>query len=124
MLEFYASNDKGLLDRLCVNIFGHKFVGNVGYILLYKDEPIGIAKLMTRPDESHISFVGILKEHRKMGFGDFFTRSLMNTLSYVSEKIVVDYVSDYFLKFGFKQLEDRMEIVSRYIVFPSKCKGC
>lgn len=121
MLQYFATNDKKQLDEIMQDIFGKDFPGKVGYVLSYENKVIGIAKVSVTPEESHIEFVGISKLYRKKGLGDFFTRSLMNTLSYVSKVIIIEYVADYYLKFGFTEKNKKMVINSKDIVFPSKC---
>ncbi|HHX48798.1 MAG TPA: GNAT family N-acetyltransferase [Clostridiales bacterium] len=121
MLEFFATNDKKQLDAIMQDVFGKDFPGQVGYVLSYNDTIIGISKISVTPEISSIKFIGISKPYRKKGFGDFFTRSLMNTLSYVSEVIVIEYVSNYYLQFGFVEKNKTMTIDSKNIIFPSKC---
>lgn len=121
MLKFFATNDKKQLDDLYMEIFKEVFPGNVGYVLLFDEKCIGVAKIITTPSISHIEKVGIIPSYRGKGFGDFFTRALMNTLSNVSKTIVINYLSDYFLKFGFVKENDKMSVNSTDIVFPSKC---
>lgn len=47
----------------------------------------------------------------------------MNVLANVSQQIVIDYVSDYFLQFGFLQEKNSMIIDTKNIIFPAKCKN-
>lgn len=125
MLSLGASNDKILLNQLHNAIFGCDIVGDVGYLLYMGDEPIGVAKLKVTPDEMHILEVGILENYRGKGYGDFFTRSLMNIFIDVTDYIFSDYVDDYFLKFGFVQKDDVMVVESDKLTFPRKCQcGC
>ena len=125
MLSLGASNDKILLNQLHNAIFGCDIVGDVGYLLYIGDEPIGVAKLKVTPDEMHILEVGILANYRGKGYGDFFTRSLMNIFIDVTDYIFSDYVDDYFLKFGFVQKDDVMVVESDKLTFPRKCQcGC
>ncbi|MBR2481180.1 MAG: GNAT family N-acetyltransferase [Clostridia bacterium] len=125
MLSLGASNDKILLNQLHNAIFGCDIVGDVGYLLYIGDEPIGVAKLKVTPDEMHILEVGILENYRGKGYGDFFTRSLMNIFIDVTDYIFSDYVDDYFLKFGFVQKDDVMVVESDKLTFPRKCQcGC
>lgn len=121
MLSFTATNDKGLLDRLSEEIFLKKFPAEVGFVLCEDDEPIGVARINILPTVSVIELVGVIGAFRKKGYGDFFTRSLMNALSNVSEVIEIGYESDYYLKFGFERGGKGMKIDSRNLVFPSKC---
>ena len=125
MLSLGASNDKILLNQLHNAIFGCDIVGDVGYLLYIGDEPIGVAKLKVTPDEMHILEVGILENYRGKGYGDFFTRSLMNIFIDVTDYIFSDYVDDYFLKFGFVPKDDVMVVESDKLTFPRKCQcGC
>lgn len=122
MLSFSATNDKRQLDEISESVFGKEFPGQIGYVLHLEGKPIGVAKVQADPEESHISMVGLLERYRGAGFGDFFTRSLMNVLSYVSKAIVIDYEDDYYLKFGFEKRDRSMYIESSKIVFPAKCR--
>lgn len=122
MLSLGASNDKNLLNKLHNAIFGCDLVGDVAYLLYFEDEPIGIAKLRVTPEEMHVQEVGLVKEYRGKGYGDFFTRSLMNIFIDVTDHIYADYIDDYFLKFGFVQSGDVMVVESDKLTFPRKCQ--
>ena len=122
MLSLGASNDKIILNELHNAIFGSDIVGEVGYLLYLGDKAIGVAKLRVTTEEMHILEVGILKEYRGKGYGDFFTRSLMNIFIDVTDRIVSDYVNEYFLKFGFVQSGDVMVVESEKLTFPRKCQ--
>ncbi len=122
MLSLGASNDKTLLNDLHNTIFGCDIVGSVAYLLYINDEPIGIARLKVTPEEMHIIEVGLKENYRKKGYGDFFTRSLMNVFIDVTERIYSDYVDEYFVKFGFKRQGDFMVVESNKLVFPRKCQ--
>ncbi len=122
MLSLGASNDKNLLNSLHNAIFGTDMVGDVAYLLYFGDEPIGIAKLKVTPEEMHVVEVGIVEGYRKKGYGDFFTRSLMNIFIDVTDRIYSDYIDDYFLKFGFTRTGDVMVVESGKLVFPRKCQ--
>ena len=122
MLSLGVSNDKNLLNSLHNAIFGNDMVGDVGYLLYMGDEPIGVAKLKVTPEEMHVVEVGLVEEYRHKGYGDFFTRSLMNIFIDVTDRIIADYVDDYFIKFGFKQQGDVMVVESDKLVFPRKCQ--
>ncbi len=123
MISFGATNDKRVLDALHNAIFGVPIEGDVGYVLDVDGVPAGVAKLKVTPEESHIVRVGILPKLRGRGYGDFFTRSLMNVLIDVTDRIVADYVSDYYLKFGFTEENGTMSIDPEKLVFPHSC-GC
>lgn len=122
MLSLGASNDKIILNELHNAIFGSDIVGEVGYLLYLGDKAIGVAKLRVTTEEMHILEVGILEEYRGKGYGDFFTRSLMNIFIDVTDRIVSDYVNEYFLKFGFVQCGDVMVVESEKLTFPRKCQ--
>ena len=122
MISLGATNDKTLNDKLHTAIFSAPLDGDVGYVLNVDGVPAGIAKLIVTPEESHIVRVGILPKLRGKGYGDFFTRSLMTVLIDVTDKIVVDYVSDYYLKFGFVREGDKMVIDPEKLVFPRQCR--
>ncbi|MBR6751099.1 MAG: hypothetical protein IKM01_02495 [Clostridia bacterium] len=123
MISLNATNDKTLLNALHNAIFGCDIEGDVGYVLYVDDIPAGVAKLSVTEEEAHIKRVGILGKLRNKGYGDFFTRSLMNVLIDVTDVIYADYVDDYYLKFGFERDGDRMRIDSDKLTFPHKC-GC
>lgn len=122
MLSLGASNDKNLLNALHVAIFGCEMEGDVAYLLYVDDVPVGLARLRVTPEEMHIERVGLLSKFRKKGFGDFFTRSLMNIFIDVTDRIYSDYVDDYFLKFGFIREGDVMVVESDKLTFPRKCQ--
>ncbi len=122
MLSLGATNDKKLLDALHKAIFGVDMEGGVGYLLYVADEPIGVAKLRVTPLEMHIIEVGLLEKYRGKGYGDFFTRSLMNIFIDVTDYIYSDYVDDYFLKFGFERKGNVMVVESDKLTFPRKCQ--
>ena len=122
MLSLGASNDKIILNELHNAIFGSDIVGEVGYLLYLGDKAIGVAKLRVTTEEMHILEVGILEEYRGKGYGDFFTRSLMNIFIDVTDYIVSEYVDDYFLKFGFVTRGDVMVVESEKLTFPRKCQ--
>lgn len=122
MLSLGASNDKKTLDELHNAIFGCDMEGNVAYLLYLDDTPIAIARLKVNETEMHVVEVGVLKEYRGKGYGDFFTRSLMNVFIDVTDFIYSDYVDDYFLKFGFIRKDDCMVVESDKLTFPHKCQ--
>jgi len=64
----------------------------------------------------------IMPQYRGKGYGDFFTRSLMNIFIDVTDYIVSEYVDDYFLKFGFVTRGDVMVVESEKLTFPRKCQ--
>lgn len=122
MLTITPTNDKNLLDDLSIKIFGKKFCGDVGFVLYNGNKPSGIAKISCREEFSAIIFIGVLPEFRKEKLGDFFTRSILLRMSEVSDKIEINYVSDYYKKFGFKEENGKMIIESDKLYFPCECK--
>ena len=123
MLKIETLINKPLLNELSQKIFKKDFDSSVGFALYFEEKPIGLAKIKVDENLSHLIFIGISEDFRKKGFGDFFTRSLLNSLSAVSEKIGISYKSDYFLKFGFTENGNEMIINSENLHFPRKCKG-
>lgn len=124
MLSIDATNDKELLDNLSLRAFGKNFDGKAGFVLFIDSQPIGVAKVTATDNIASISQIGVVPEERGKGYGDFFTRALMHNLSNASEKIVVESVCNYFLKFGFEQQANKMVIDSKDLVFPRKCCHC
>lgn len=122
MLSIDATNDKELLDGLSQRIFGKPYNGGAGFVLYSDDKPAGIARITVEDDVAYLQNIGIVPEERGKGYGDFITRALMNNLSQVVRRIVAVSVCNYFLKFGFEQIDGRMEIDSKDIVFPRKCQ--
>lgn len=122
MLLLDVTNDKDLLGKLSDAVFGIPYVGQTGYILMADGIPAGLARCTVTEELCTIERVGVLPKLRKKGYGDFFTRVLMHNFSLIAPKLEIEYVSDYFLKFGFRQAGDRMEIDSDSIRFPCKCK--
>ena len=82
-----------------------------------------MARLTVTPDKTVLERIGILEEYRGRRIGDFFTRSLINTVSYATDVIEIAYKSDYFKKFGFTEGERGMTIVADDLTFPCECKG-
>lgn len=121
MLSYTATNDYGLLDKLNRQIFNVPFAGQIGYVLYDGDIPVGIASLSVSPDVSVLKSVGIIPSQRGKKYGDFFTRSLLYGCSGVSEKLVVAYSDEYFVKFGFTDKGGNMEIESKNLTFPCEC---
>lgn len=119
MLNMKPTNDKKLLDSLSFKALSQPFEGNIGYVFYKDEEPLGFAKFEIG-ETSTIIAIAILKEHRKKGYGDFFTRSVLFRLTQISRTIEIDYYSDYFLQFGFKKKGEKMEINSDCLVFTDK----
>ncbi|MCL2631237.1 MAG: GNAT family N-acetyltransferase [Firmicutes bacterium] len=123
MLSYQATNDKALLSRLSSEIFNKPYYMDTGFVLYHEATPIGISALKITPSESVVIEIGVLKEFRGKGYGDYFTRALLNNLSYVSKTIKINYRHDYFVKFGFSETNSGMEILSGNLTFPCKCKN-
>lgn len=94
--------------------------GKMFFALLEDDEIIGGADISVG-GVGVIKSVAIVPEKRRRGNGDFFTRALIFKLQSISDKVVIDYVDDYFLKFGFNKDGDRMVADSEKIHFPHAC---
>lgn len=122
MLSFAPTNDKSLLNTLSNEIFGCDYEGDIGFVLKKEDTSLGLAKIYCTDEKSILLKLGILPLCRHNGFGDFFTRSLLLRMSKVSSKIVINYSSEYFEKFGFTGKEGKMFIDSEKMVFPCNCK--
>jgi hypothetical protein len=122
MLKLVPTNDKILLNELSQQIFCKEFDLSVGFVFYINDKPAGLAKVKIAPDVSRLIEIGIVKSERGLGFGDFFTRSLLNALSMVSKRIIIDYASGYFNKFGFVKEGENMVIDAENLDFPRKCQ--
>lgn len=84
----------------------------------------GILTFTISPDlVAHIKAVAVLPEYRGKGFGDFLTRSMMNSFTLANMGVCVDYddVGDYYSKFGFRPTDKGLYVSASDIVFPSKC---
>lgn len=121
MLNLNPTNDTALLNALHNAIFGTDISGKVGYVFYVDDVPAGVAKLDIDATSAYLREVGILKGFRGKGYGDFFTRSLMNCCIDITD-VIYTYKDDYFLKFGFTEDGDRMKVDSDKLVFPHACK--
>lgn len=121
MLSFTATNDGNLLNGLSKRIFGEEFGAEVGFVLYDGEKPVGVARLTVSPEKSVLKKIGVVSECRGRRYGDFFTRSLLNAASGVSEVLEIAYKSDYFKKFGFEEGKDGMTIKSENLTFPCEC---
>ena len=93
-------------------------------VALYEDEKIiGAAHVTFAPDMAVLEGVYVTPARRGKGFGDFLTRAVMDAYTRSLPLMKVAYKSDYFLKFGFTEVEDGMMIKSEEIKFPSHCGG-
>ena len=93
-------------------------------VALYEDEAlIGAAHIAFLPDTALLAGVYVTPTRRGKGYGDFLTRAVMDAYTRSLPLFKVAYHSDYFLKFGFTEAEDGMQIKSEEIRFPSQCGG-
>lgn len=91
-------------------------------VFILDDKVMGIASARFVQSIVRITYVGLKKEARGRGFGDFLTRSMINKVMDVADVVEIDTVDDYFLKFGFVVEGNVMRADSKNIVFPSKCR--
>lgn len=96
--------------------------GKMFFALLEDDEIIGGADISIG-EVGTIKSLAIVPEKRALGNGDFFTRALIFKLQSITDKVVIEYTDDYFLKFGFRKDGDRMVADSEKIHFPHACGG-
>jgi hypothetical protein len=122
MLNLTPTNDKALLNSLSSSIFDCEYEGEVGFVLYKDEESIGLAKIFCSEEKSEILKLGIIPSKRKLGYGDFFTRSMILRMSMVSKCVEINYTSDYYKKFGFIEKKGKMVINSDKVVFPCACK--
>ena len=93
-------------------------------VALYEDEKIiGAARISFEPDTAVLEGVYVTPDSRGNGFGDFLTRAVMDAYTRSLPLFRVAYKSEYFIKFGFAESADGMQIVSEEIKFPSLCGG-
>lgn len=93
-------------------------------VALYEDERlIGAAHVTFMPDCAVLEGVYVTPSKRGYGLGDFLTRATMDAYTRSLPIFRVAYVSEYFVKFGFSEKDDGMEIASDAIKFPSYCGG-
>ena len=93
-------------------------------VALYEEERlIGAAHVSFLPDCAVLEGVYVTPSRRGCGLGDFLTRATMDAYTRSLPIFRVAYVSDYFVKFGFKEKDGGMEIASEAIKFPSHCGG-
>ncbi len=121
MISLNATNDTSLLNLLHNRIFGNDIEGKVGYVLYVDDVPIGVAKLNIDATSATLKEVGVLAEYRGKGYGDFFTRSLMNCCIDITD-VIYAYKDEYFCKFGFTEENGVMKVESDKLTFPHACK--
>lgn len=93
-------------------------------VALYEEDVlIGAAHVSFLTDCALLEGVYVTPTKRGNGLGDFLTRATMDAYTRSLPLFRVAYVSDYFLKFGFKERSGGMEILSEDIKFPSHCGG-
>ena len=93
-------------------------------VALYEDDAlIGAAHISFLPDTALLEGVYVTPAKRGYGLGDFLTRATMDAYTRSLPLFRVAYVSEYFVKFGFKEKDGGMEIASDAIKFPSHCGG-
>ena len=95
----------------------------VDVALLEDERIIGAAHISFLTDAALLEGVYVTPSRRGFGFGDFLTRAVMDAYTRSLPLFKVGYKSDYFLKFGFVEVEDGMMIKSEEIKFPSHCGG-
>jgi len=99
------------------------YAEGVDVALLEDEKMIGAAHVGFLPDTALLEGVYVTPARRGFGFGDFLTRAVMDAYTRSLPLFKVGYKSDYFLKFGFQEVEDGMIIKSEEITFPSHCGG-
>lgn len=118
-----AVNDTEVLEKLAKECGGeYNPECTLNMVLIVGERPCGVS-MMRYVDGKRIrlEWVGITSDMRGKGFGDFLTRASINKAIDISDYIEISYVDEYFLKFGFKELGNIMQIESKKVVFPSKC---
>lgn len=109
------------ITRECGGEYDESCTMNLLFILGDRPEGVAYAKF-TDAKTIRIKYVGLREQTRGKGYGDFLTRSMINKVMDLCEKVEVESKDDYFLKFGFQKQNDIMFAYSKDIVFPSKCK--
>ncbi len=119
---------KPVIDNSCEE-FLRKEGMNFSYgdgldVALYEDGlMIGSAHVSFLMDCALLEGVYVTPKKRGSGFGDFLTRAVMDAYTKNLPLFKVGYKSDYYLKFGFEEVDDGMLIKSENIKFPSYCGG-
>lgn len=121
MINLELAEDNSLIDSMFDSLKVEKPENAVFAVVKCDKTPVGIAAFYYS-DTVHIKGVGILEEFRSKGYGDFTTRVLLSRLADYGKEIIVDYVSDYFYKFGFNKKGGVMSVFPDKLIFPSKCK--
>lgn len=122
MLALHPVEDKDA-ESVAIAFYGENVIGQT--IALNVDGvDVGVLTFTIAPDlNAHIKAVFVLDEYRGKGFGDFLTRSMMNSFTLANMGVYVDYEdkNDYYSKFGFCQSDKGLYVAAEDIVFPSKC---
>jgi len=124
MYSIVACDDTKIVADIlskCGMEYNHSDILNM--ILINEDKIIGASSSGITSDSAYIRSIGVLKDYRKQGFGDAISRATINKLSYISKKIEIKGVYQYFEKFGFKNKGEWMIADSEQLIFPSSCKG-
>lgn len=121
MINLELTEDNSLIDFMFESLKATRPENTVFTVVKCDGQPVGIAAFYYS-DTVHIKGVGILEKFRKKGYGDFATRVLLARLADYGKEITVDYVSEYFYKFGFNKKGGVMSVFPDKLVFPSKCK--
>ena len=93
------------------------YAAGIDVALFEAERLIGAAHVSFLPDCALLEGVYVTPTKRGCGFGDFLTRAVMDAYTRSLPLFKVGYKSDYFLKFGFTEVEDGE------IKFPSQCGG-
>lgn len=118
-----AVSDREVLQKLAKECGGeYNPECTLNMVLIVGERPCGVS-MMRYVDKKRIrlEWVGITPDMRGKGFGDFLTRASINKAIDISEYIEISYADDYFEKFGFERKDNKMQIESKKVVFPSKC---
>lgn len=118
-----ALSDKVVAKKITTECGGVYSDNDTMHLVFILDKKVsGIASARFIDKAVRITFVGIKKEERGKGYGDFLTRSIINKVMDLTDVVEVDVVDEYFLKFGFEHCGKIMRAESKSIVFPSKCR--
>ena len=118
-----ALDDLAVAKKITEECGGEYLSDNTMHLVFILDNEVsGIASAKFVDSAIRITFVGLVLRARGKGYGDFLTRSMINKVMDLAKVVEVDSTDDYFLKFGFKRVNDKMIAESKDIVFPSKCR--
>lgn len=124
MLELTHIMKKEEVTDIYNSIFGNdQEATDCMIVALLNDKTIiGLALLNMYNDGVMLKRLGILKEHRKKGNGDFFTRALFYMLTVSGNPFYINYYDKFYEKFGFERYE-KNKMMANSIVYPSNCGG-